>query len=224
MPVKCRGAAVIRAGFALLLSMAAMLLAMPRVQAGGSAGVFDYYLLSLSWSPEYCASTRRDDEQQCARPYAFVAHGLWPQHERGWPSDCASKERVSDATIERLLPLMPSRGLIIHEWRKHGSCSGLKADAYFAQLERAYRAVSIPVRYQQLSAPLSVGKAELRRDLLAANPTLTGNGLLLQCSGRYLQEARICLDRSLRPRACAAGLRDHCGDSVLLRPVRSSQR
>lgn len=224
MPRKHRGAAVIRAGFVLLLSMAATLLSMPCAQAGGTAGVFDYYLLSLSWSPEYCATSRRDAELQCARPYAFVAHGLWPQHERGWPSDCTSKERVSDATIERLLPLMPSRGLIIHEWRKHGSCSGLKADAYFAQLERAYRAISIPARYQRLDQPLTVRTAELRRDLLAANPALNDDGLVLQCSGRYLQEARICLDRRLSPRACAAGLRDRCGDSVLLRPVRSSQR
>lgn len=185
------------------------------------AGSFDYYVLSLSWSPEYCASTRRDDEPQCARPYAFVAHGLWPQHERGWPADCASKERVSDATIERLLPLMPSRGLIIHEWRKHGTCSGLKADAYFALLEKAYRRVVIPPRYRQLDALLAVGSAELRRDLLAANPALPREALVLQCSGRYLQEARICLDRQLAPRACGSDLRDRCSDRLLLRPVRA---
>ena len=201
-----------------------MLLAMPRVQAGGSAGVFDYYLLSLSWSPEYCATTRRDDEPQCDRPYAFVAHGLWPQHERGWPSDCASKERVSDATIERMLPLMPSRGLIIHEWRKHGTCSGLKADRYFAQVEQAYRSVMIPPRYQRLREPLSLSAGELRRDLLAANPGIPQQALVLQCAGRYLQEVRICLDRGLSPRACGAGLRDRCGDRVLLRPVRTGSR
>lgn len=188
------------------------------------AGVFDYYLLSLSWSPEYCAGTRRDDEPQCDRPYAFVAHGLWPQHERGWPSNCASKERVPDATIERMLPLMPSRGLIIHEWRKHGSCSGLKADSYFAQIEKAYRSVTIPSRYQRLSEPLSLSAGELRRELLAANPGIPPQALVLQCSGRYLQEARICLDRSLSPRACGAELRDRCGDRVLLRPVRSGAR
>ncbi len=67
----------------LLLSAAA--------QADSTPGRFDYYLLSLSWSPEYCAKSRRDDELQCARPYAFVAHGLWPQNEQGWPSDCRSK-------------------------------------------------------------------------------------------------------------------------------------
>lgn len=186
----------------------------------GTAGVFDYYVLSLSWSPEYCATTRRADEPQCARPYAFVAHGLWPQNERGWPADCASRERVADSTIQRLLPIMPSRGLIIHEWRKHGTCSGLTADAYFAALERSYRAIQIPSRYQRLAETLSVPARDLRRELLAANPALDPRGLVLQCSGRYLQEARICLDRQFAPRACGAELRDRCGERLVLRPVR----
>jgi len=193
-------------------------------QADGTPGRFDYYLLSLSWSPEYCAESRRDDELQCARPYAFVAHGLWPQNEKGWPSDCRSKERVSDATIERMLPLMPSRGLIIHEWRKHGTCSGLKADSYFSLIDRAYHSITVPARYQRLSAALSVSSAELRRDLLAVNPSLPKNALVLQCSGRYLQEARICLDRELKPRACGSDQRDRCGTSVLLRPIRTGTR
>src|SRR5262245_819748 len=56
----------------------------------GQAGVFDYYLLALSWSPTYCAERRGTAyDQQCdvrqGRPYAFVLHGLWPQNERGWP-------------------------------------------------------------------------------------------------------------------------------------------
>ena len=185
-----------------------------------TAGVFDYYVLSLSWSPEYCATTRRSDELQCARPYAFVAHGLWPQYERGWPADCESRERVSDATINRLLPIMPSRGLIIHEWRKHGTCSGLGADGYFAALERSYRAIRIPDHYQRLPETRVVAASELRRELLAANLSIKSAGLVLQCSGRYLQEVRICLDRSYGSRACGSDLRDRCGDRVVLRPVR----
>ena len=205
-----------------LATLLALLLtpALARDDARGTAGVFDYYVLSLSWSPEYCATTRRDDELQCARPYAFVAHGLWPQNERGWPADCASRERVSDSTINRLLPIMPSKGLIIHEWRKHGSCSGLGADGYFVALERSYRAIRIPDRYQRLPDTLSVATRELRSELLAANPSIKASGLVLQCSGRYLQEVRFCLDRGFASRACGTELRDRCGDRVVLRPVR----
>src|SRR5215471_13459772 len=57
-------------------------------------GEFDYYVLSLSWSPSFCeaAAGRRPDRaprEQCgARPYSFVVHGLWPQFEHGFPERC----------------------------------------------------------------------------------------------------------------------------------------
>ena len=46
-------------------------------------GQFDFYVLSLSWSPSFCdAGTERSPErsardQQCGeRPFSFVVHGL----------------------------------------------------------------------------------------------------------------------------------------------------
>lgn len=204
----------------LLLALLATAASARDARPSGTAGVFDYYVLSLSWSPEYCASPRRDDEPQCARPYAFVAHGLWPQHERSWPADCASRERVPEATIERLLPIMPSRSLILHEWRKHGTCSGLGADRYFAAIERSFGSIRIPDRYRLLPDTLTIPARDLRRDLLAANPQLRPEGLVLHCAGRYLQEARICLDRGFASRACGADLRERCGERISLRPVR----
>ena len=184
------------------------------------AGDFDYYVLSLSWSPQYCAETQRDNEPQCARPYAFVAHGLWPQNERGYPKDCPTRERVENGTIDRLLPIMPSRGLIIHEWRAHGACSGLGAEAYFSTVERAYRSVRIPDRYLGIHDYLSVDAAQLKREVRVSNPPIPDDALVLECAGHYLQEMRVCLDKQLRPRACSPDVRDHCGDTVVLRPVR----
>jgi ribonuclease T2 len=188
--------------------------------AADPPGQFDYYVLSLSWSPQYCASTSRDDEMQCTRPYAFVAHGLWPQNERGYPRDCRARGRVGEDTIGRMLPLMPSRGLIIHEWRSHGACSGLAPDDYFATVERAYRSVSIPQRYRALDHYASVGVAQLKQDFVAANPQLRPEDLAVQCSGHYLQELRVCLTRDLGARACSADLRDRCSGDAVLRPVR----
>src|SRR5215469_12920657 len=56
------------------------------------AGRFDFYLMSLSWSPSYCAAAHeggRSGGMQCrARPYSFVVHGLWPQYEKGFPEYC----------------------------------------------------------------------------------------------------------------------------------------
>lgn len=183
-------------------------------------GDFDYYVLSLSWSPQYCASEARPNDPQCARPYAFVVHGLWPQNERGWPKDCGRGEYLSEALITKALRFMPSKSLVIHEWREHGVCSGLGAEAYFAAAERAYRAVRIPARYQALQQPMKTSVSKIEADFLADNPRLRPEMLSTQCSGRYFREIRICLSRSLEPRACVADLKDRCGNEVLLRPSR----
>jgi ribonuclease T2 len=54
------------------------------VLAQGTAaapGAFDYYVLALSWSPQYCATaTNNADRSQCSVPHGFVVHGLWPQY------------------------------------------------------------------------------------------------------------------------------------------------
>ena len=56
-------------------------------------GEFDFYVLSLSWSPSFCEAAQergnssRNQQIQCGgRPYAFVVHGLWPQYDRGFPN------------------------------------------------------------------------------------------------------------------------------------------
>src|SRR6185437_7643363 len=80
------------------------------------AGQFDYYVLVLSWSPTYCAEKGDSDRMQCnrsdGRRYSFILHGLWPQYERGYPSDCQLPRRpfVPEPVIDSMLDIMPSRG------------------------------------------------------------------------------------------------------------------
>ena len=183
-------------------------------------GVFDYYVLALSWSPQYCASEARPGDVQCARPYAFVVHGLWPQHERGWPSDCGRGEYLGDSLIADALRFMPSKGLVIHEWRKHGVCTGLTAREYFDTARRAYESIRVPARYLALDKPLVTSVSRIESDFLAANPRLTPQRIGSQCAGRYLKELRVCFTRGLQARDCGADVRDRCGSEVVLRPVR----
>lgn len=175
-------------------------------------GVFDYYVLALSWSPTYCAD-RRDNraEPQCdtrsGRPYAFVLHGLWPQFERGWPQDCRSSDRgwVPGPVAERMLDIMPSKKLIFHEYRKHGTCSGLGVDAYFNLARQLYEKVQIPPRFVRLTDDrLFVGPGELVGDFLSANPELKPDMLVVQCggAGNRLREVRICFDKGGAFRSC----------------------
>jgi ribonuclease T2 len=167
---------------------------------------FDFYVLSLSWSPSYCeAEGGNANRQQCAsgRPYAFVVHGLWPQFERGFPEDCGTEEPdVDNATLRTLYDLMPSAGLIRHEWRKHGTCSGLSQADYFRVLRQAREKVVVPERFRRLDDYQTIAPGEAEKAFLTANPGLAGDGVAVTCDKRYLRDVRICMTTDLSFRAC----------------------
>ena len=200
------------------------------------AGRFDYYALVLSWSPTYCASPQRADrDPQCdrsaSRVYAFVLHGLWPQHERGWPQDCRTRERpfVPRATIDRMLDIMPSQRLVIHEYRKHGTCSGLSPDAYYDYARKLFAKVVVPPRYVRPNAAFFVSPGELRNDFVAANPGLADDMVAVACnrSGARLREVRICFSREGELRSCGRNeeQRRLCSQArMYVPPVRVSAR
>ncbi|MEO8602442.1 MAG: ribonuclease T2 [bacterium] len=212
----------------LLIVLALLLLSTSALPAAArpaepTPGAFDYYVLSLSWSPQYCAASGGSRDAQCGgyRPFAFVLHGLWPQFEKGFPKDCGVGRRPSKRLVESMLDIMPSPALVQHEWSTHGSCSGMSTDEYFATARRAFDSIEIPPPYQGRPQEVYVAPSKLKRQFLDANPRLRANGVALLCSGRYLQEVRICLDRQLAPHACGRDVRDRCkGAEIIVRPVR----
>jgi ribonuclease T2 len=179
---------------------------------GNVAGRFDYYLMSLSWSPSYCL-THLDDADECDRGFGFVLHGLWPQYRNGsWPQHCGTHAAPDAATIRDALAFMPSRRLIEHEWQTHGSCSGLDPAAYFARADRAFAGVAIPPALKAPRAPPALSADEIVRAFAAANPGLDDSMLSVVCrDGGGLSEVRVCLDKdSLQPRACGGRVRNSC--------------
>lgn len=189
---------------------------------------FDFYVLSLSWSPSYCeAEGAEANRQQCKsqRPYAFIVHGLWPQFEQGYPENCSTAEPgVDRETLRTLYDIMPSAGLIRHQWRKHGSCSGLSQADYFAVLRAARRAVAIPPAYERLADYSSPDPDAVEAAFLASNPGLPADGVAVTCDRRYLREVRICLTRQLDFRSCPEVDRRACRrDEAVMPPVRGGQ-
>ncbi len=181
---------------------------------GEPAGDFDFYVLALSWSPSYCAATapgRSPLQCDSGRSYGFILHGLWPQYERGYPSDCPTHEPgPSRALVRSLLDIMPSEGLVQHQWRKHGRCSGLTAEAYFALSREAFDRVRLPSLFDAPTGSRVLSTRDIEAAFLAANPEITEEGVSLVCRDGRLQEVRVCLDRDLKARDCTGLERRDC--------------
>ena len=187
------------------------------------AGAFDYYVLSLSWSPEHCAAgARHADDPQCATPrrYGFVLHGLWPQYESGYPQSCATGVSLSSTTVDSMLDVMPNPQLVRHEWSKHGTCSGLTPEAYFATARTAYTAVKIPAPYNAPPTAFQTSASDIEQAFRGANAGLEPSETAVLCAGKFLQEVRVCLDKNLHPRPCGRDVRDACKGSIIVRPIK----
>ena len=191
---------------------------------GERAGAFDYYVMSLSWSPNWCAmeGDAREAGQCAARQgFGWTLHGLWPQNERGWPSYCRTEAGdPSRGQTGAMADIMGSGGLAWHQWKKHGRCAGLSADGYFALSRQAYDGITRPPVFRKLPDAVQVRASVVEEAFLQANPALTADGITISCKQGYITEARICLTKDLAPRRCGADVIRDCSGSGLIEPVR----
>lgn len=165
------------------------------VQAKGEAGEFDYYAMALSWSPQHCA-VKPADREQCSRQLGFVLHGLWPQYQRGYPSNCTG-EQLYPGMEEAFPGLYPSRFLYRHEWDKHGTCSGLTQQQFHQLASDLRQLVNIPAAYQSPEVPLRKSSFQLKADLATANDWLAPDTITIACAdgGRFLREIYVCINK-----------------------------
>ena len=212
---------------AIWLALAAMLaLAGPAAAqhrgGGDKTGEFDFYVLSLSWSPTYCQQSDRPDPTQCglAKRFAFVVHGLWPQYERGFPSDCRVTGRFpTRQQVDDMLDIMPSPGLVRYQWRKHGTCSGLDPRSYFDTLRAAAAKVKTPADFMSADREREVSPADVERAFIDANPGMKPAGIAVQCRDGDMQEVRVCMTKDLAFRPCADVDRRACRASRVSVPA-----
>jgi ribonuclease T2 len=185
------------------------------------AGDFDFYVLALSWSPSYCLNAERPDPEQCdLRPTGFVVHGLWPQYEAGYPEYCATTQprRVQRSTLAQIADVMPSDGLAQYQWEKHGTCSGLRQENYFALLVDAAARIVIPPDLRAPGETKNTTPTELEEAFAAVNPGLQPRGMAVSCGRAGTIEMRICLTRDLRFRRCAEVDEDACRRPTIVLP------
>lgn len=188
-------------------------------------GDFDYFVLSLSWSPTWCAlEGDARGAAQCASEagHGWILHGLWPQYHRGWPSHCATLEPAPTRAMTRdMADIMGSSGLAWYQWKKHGTCSGLSAPDYYATARRAYATVNRPPVFRKLSDPVKLPAHVVEEAFLKANPGWEPDMITITCRQGRIQEARLCLSKELIPVPCGRDVVQDCRlERALFDPIR----
>ena len=190
-----------------------------------SADDFDYYVLSLSWSASFCdieGDAKRSKQFDADMDYKWILHGLWPQYHQGWPDYCKTNERPpSRAMTQAMTDIMGTSGLAWHQWKKHGTCSGLSAADYFATSREAYGQIVQPTVLNRLDELVGVPASVIEEAFIKANPQFQRDMITITCKQGYIQEARVCLSKGLEPVPCGRDvIRDCTLTNALFPPSR----
>jgi ribonuclease T2 len=208
----------------LSLTLAAIFLAIPPFAASASAqdkgqpGKFDFYLMNLSWSPEFCSIQGTSPE--CAAHPGFILHGLWTQNNDGtYPVFCS--EEPAPVNIAQNLDITPDLSLLHHEWAKHGTCSGVGPQRFFAMEHQAFHSLKIPPQFEHIDHEISLTPNAILDLFAAANPNFPPGSILLSCGRNHLTAVEACFSKDLKPIACQ-GLYSCRANSVKITPPTSA--
>jgi ribonuclease T2 len=168
-------------------------------QEKGEPGKFDFYLMNLSWAPEFCAIQGTSPE--CAAHPGFILHGLWAQNNDGsYPVFCSTE--AGPAKPQENLDITPDLALLKHEWDKHGTCSGVGPQRFFAMEHQAFRSLKIPPQIEKIDHEISLTPLEILGDFYAVNPTFPQGSILLSCGKNRLTAVEACMSKDLKPIVC----------------------
>ena len=109
---------------------------------------------------------------------------------------------VPQSVIDDIRDIMPSKNLIIHEYRAHGTCSGLEPAQYFGLARDLYERISIPPRFSGADRGLRLTESEIETEFLKFNAWLKPNMIVVSCRAQNLLDVRICFGRDLFPKPC----------------------
>jgi len=209
--------------FALASAVFALAAFPARAQEAAS---FDYYVFTLSWSPGFCDTGGADKSPtQCATGAGagFVVHGLWPNSSYGAnPENCQYGVRPSQAAMAETAGVYPDEGLARYEYLKHGSCSGLDAEAYFAAVKALRDGIVVPEALKAPHQATTLAPDEIERAFVAANANLQLANMAITCRNGELLDVRICVSKDLRAFANCPKVSGHTchASSITIAPLR----
>lgn len=115
--------------------------------------------------------------------------------------------------------IMGSSGNAWHQWKKHGVCTGLSSDDFYALSREAYGRITRPALLRRLTDDVRLPASVIEDAFLAENPALNADMITITCKNGQIEEARICLTRDLEPRKCGLDVIRDCSFSSSLFPA-----
>jgi ribonuclease T2 len=186
--------------------------------AGGVPGAFDFYVLSMSWSPRPCASDIAIYEEDLCRDggHGFDFTGLTPRYIQGAPTSCPTPfpTRLTAATLIAVHDLMP-RSLAVEQWTARGVCTGLDPDGYFELAREALATVAVPPELRRPGVADKLTPRQIEDAFVSANPGLMADDVSVQCRQGVFTGVKVCLTRDLAFRPCGEVRLSSCQGGTL---------
>jgi ribonuclease T2 len=194
----------------------------PTSPSDASAGDFDYFLFTLSWAPEFCATSPKPKSNAECEPekhMGLVVLGLWPQYDNGKsPEDCATTSPVSSSIVNHMMPIMPGKDLIQQGWSKHGTCSALSTQDYFGAIEKLYNGLSIPDDFKKPSHRAQTFASKIEKEFAAANNAPV-RAFRVSCPQNQFSAMEICISKDMQYQACPSTVKDCRAPKIEVRPT-----
>jgi len=194
----------------------------PTVPSDATAGDFDYFLLTLSWTPEFCATEPRErPSAECApsKHVGLLVRGFRPQYDDGkWPQDCGSTSPVPSATVKHMMPIMPGNELIQHEWATHGTCSRLSMQDYFGVIEKLYNALEVPEELKKPGNRSHPSPSVIEQKFALAN-NAPKRAFRISCPKNQFSAVEICLSKDMQYQACPTTVKECSASRIRVRPL-----
>ena len=142
-------------------------------------GEFDFYVLSLSWSPSFCEAAgergkrRRSSNAASGRSPSWCT-GCGRNTSSGFPEFCQRPSPRLDRNImTSMLDLMPAPRADLQRMGQARHLLRAGARAYFETIRKARAAVKIPDELSRSSEPKTVAPDEIEDAFVKANPGLS---------------------------------------------------
>lgn len=120
---------------------------------------FDTYVMSMSYIPYFCSIQSHKTKDECKLNSTWLVHGLWPNFSEYyrkehnitalWPEFCVPFEKCSikynlsssctkipEEECKEIMGEIWCKELGVHEWIKHGSCTGLSHINFYVQMQQ----------------------------------------------------------------------------------------